>query len=185
MYTLTMVVGSSLRLIACAALYFASGTAALSIVVPRTNANAHFLCGWRQRVLCSAPNHFSPYPMAVKTTLHATTMASTDEGTTTIERPETVEKVKDEGKVQKDEKLGSEGWMVRLYNDPMNKREFVARCLTEICGLSDGAAYDTMMQAHLNGLAVIGRYMYERAEMYYTSLREHGLFVDMVPVEDD
>jgi ATP-dependent Clp protease adapter protein ClpS len=124
-------------------------------------------------------------PSVTTTTLHATTLASTDEGTTTIERPETMDKVKDEEKVQKDEKLGSEGWMVRLYNDPMNKREFVARCLTEICGLSDGTAYDTMMQAHLNGLAVIGRYMYERAEMYYTSLQEHGLLVDMIPIEDD
>jgi ATP-dependent Clp protease adapter protein ClpS len=115
------------------------------------------------------------------------TMISTDDETTVIERPETVEKrkVKDEESVQKDEKGYEGGWEVRLYNDPMNKREFVARCLTEICGLSDGAAYDTMMQAHLNGRSVIGRYIYERAEMYYVSLQEHGLFVDMIPVDED
>ena len=79
----------------------------------------------------------------------------------------------------------SKGWAVRLYNDPMNKREFVARCLTEVCALSDGAAYQCMMKAHQFGLAVIGEYHLEMAELYKASLTEHGLMVDMVPVDDD
>ena len=79
----------------------------------------------------------------------------------------------------------SKGWAVRLYNDPMNKREFVARCLTEVCALTDGAAYQCMMKAHQFGLAVIGEYHLEMAELYKASLTEHGLMVDMVPVDDD
>jgi ATP-dependent Clp protease adapter protein ClpS len=77
------------------------------------------------------------------------------------------------------------GWLVRLYNDPMNKREFVSRCLTEICGLGDGQAYSVMMQAHQIGIAVIGNYPRELAEMYKVKLSGEGLFVDMVPADDN
>jgi ATP-dependent Clp protease adapter protein ClpS len=76
-------------------------------------------------------------------------------------------------------------WLVRLYNDPMNKREFVARCLVEICGLNDGMAFSVMMQAHQNGLSVIGKYVKEVAELYKERLQGEGLFVDMVPAEDE
>ena len=72
-----------------------------------------------------------------------------------------------------------------MFNDPMNKREYVARCLTEIVGLSDGLAYQVMMTAHQFGLAAIIRCHQERAELYRDSLVEHGLVVDMVPVDDD
>jgi ATP-dependent Clp protease adapter protein ClpS len=77
------------------------------------------------------------------------------------------------------------GWLVRLYNDPMNKREFVAMCLNDICGLGDGAAYDVMMKAHQTGIAVIGNYHRELAEMYWARLSGEGLLIDMVPADDD
>ena len=67
----------------------------------------------------------------------------------------------------------------------MNKREFVARCLTEVCSLSDGAAYQCMMKAHQIGIAVVGQYHLEMAELYRDQLTEHGLMIDMVPVDDD
>ena len=67
----------------------------------------------------------------------------------------------------------------------MNKREYVARCLTEIVGLNDSSAYQVMMTAHQFGLAAIIRCHQERAELYRDSLVEHGLVVDMVPVDDD
>jgi len=63
----------------------------------------------------------------------------------------------------------------------MNKREFVARCLVEICGLDDGMAFSVMMNAHQNGLSVIGTWQKEIAELYKQRLQEEGLFVDMVP----
>ncbi|KAL7494397.1 hypothetical protein ACHAWT_003115 [Skeletonema menzelii] len=77
------------------------------------------------------------------------------------------------------------GWLVRLYNDPMNKREFVARCLMEICSLDDGEAYNVMMKAHQLGIAVIGNYHREMAEMYKMRLSSEGLFIDMVPADDE
>jgi len=77
------------------------------------------------------------------------------------------------------------GWLVRLYNDPMNKREFVAKCLNEICGLDDGTAYNVMMKAHQLGIAVIGNYHRELAELYKMRLSGEGLFIDMVPADDE
>ena len=54
----------------------------------------------------------------------------------------------------------------------MNKREFVARCLMEVCGLDDGAAFNVMMLAHQNGVSVIGNYHHEMAELYKVRLLE-------------
>jgi len=77
------------------------------------------------------------------------------------------------------------GWAVRLFNDPFNKREFVSMVLCKICGLSDGQSYQVMMQAHQNGIAIVGRYDFERAELYRDALKENGLVCDMIPVEED
>jgi len=103
-----------------------------------------------------------------------------------LEPPQTIEKKDvDVAKTTKrDKRTDSGGWEIRLYNDPFNKREFVARCLTTICGKSDGESFQIMMQAHNNGIGVIGRYVFEIAELYHSSLKEEGLMVDMVPVED-
>jgi ATP-dependent Clp protease adapter protein ClpS len=99
---------------------------------------------------------------------------------------ETVEETtKKDAKEQSASYTKKGGWAVRLFNDPMNKREFVSMCLAKICGISDGQAYQVMMAAHQNGLAVIGRYDFERAELYRDSLVEHGLVCDMIPVEED
>lgn len=97
------------------------------------------------------------------------------------------EKVKDttEERVQDASKYKKGGWAVRLFNDPMNKREFVAMCLSKIVGLTDGQAYQVMMQAHQNGVSVVGRYDLERAELYRDALCDNGLSCDMIPVEDD
>ena len=71
---------------------------------------------------------------------------------TVIERTEekTVEILKDD-KVEEEQKYGGEAYEIRLWNDPFNKREFVARCLTTICGKSDTESYQIMMEAHNNG----------------------------------
>lgn len=81
--------------------------------------------------------------------------------------------------------VGSEAWEVRIYNDGVNTREFVARCLVQVAGLSEMAAYQTMMTAHHNGLAVVGRYPYERAEMYHEALKTNGILCDLVEVDSE
>ncbi|CAJ1955581.1 unnamed protein product [Cylindrotheca closterium] len=99
--------------------------------------------------------------------------------------PETIEKVDKEDAIEFEDKEDPGTWEVRLYNDPFNKREFVARCLSTICGKSDTESYQIMMQAHKNGMGVIGVYAFEVAELYYASLQDNGLMVEMVPVGDD
>jgi len=72
-------------------------------------------------------------------------------GPAILDRPETIEINEVEKKSQQQEKIGGEAWEIRLFNDPFNKREFVARCLSEVCGKSDTESYQIMMQAHRNG----------------------------------
>lgn len=125
-----------------------------------------------------------PKPESTKTTPTRPYLAA---GPAVLEPPAVKEKVKEKNvedtKQSSNTKRG--GWAVRLFNDPMNKREFVAMCLSKVCGLSDGQAYQVMMQAHKNGVAVVGRYDFERAELYRDSLVGQGLVCDMIPVEDD
>jgi ATP-dependent Clp protease adaptor protein ClpS len=105
-------------------------------------------------------------------------------GPSVVEPPvKDVEKVK-ENVEDKEASFKKGGWAVRLFNDPMNKREFVAMCLSKIAGLTDGQAYQVMMQAHKQGVAIVGRYDLERAELYRNSFSENGLSSDMIPVED-
>lgn len=78
------------------------------------------------------------------TVVDAPTKTKETESTKTIE-------IQKEGTTEKDTNYGGEGWEIRLWNDPFNKREFVALCLSTICGKSDTESYQIMMQAHKNG----------------------------------
>jgi len=71
-----------------------------------------------------------------------------------------------------------------LLNDPLNKREFVARCLMTICFLGESEAYRVMMTAHTEGSAVVGTYQFEMAEVYCDGLKDKGIRADIVPVDD-
>mmetsp|Transcript_36778 Transcript_36778/g.83206 ORF Transcript_36778/g.83206 Transcript_36778/m.83206 type:complete len:195 (-) Transcript_36778:165-749(-) len=72
-----------------------------------------------------------------------------------------------------------------LFNDPLNKREFVARCLITIALLKESDAYQVMMKAHTEGVAVVGTYQFETAEAYCEGLKAKGLAVDIIPVDGD
>lgn len=72
-----------------------------------------------------------------------------------------------------------------LFNDPLNKREFVARCLMTICLLKESDSYRVMMKAHTDGVAVVGTYAFETAEAYCEGLRVKGLTVDISAVDRD
>lgn len=102
-------------------------------------------------------------------------------GPAVLERPDT--QVNEPTKERKH--AGSEAWEVRIYNDGLNTREHVARSLVQVTGMSEINAYQTMMQAHQNGIAVVGRWVYEVAEMYHQSLKERGIVSDIVPVDED
>ena len=93
-----------------------------------------------------------------------TVAVSMSMSTPVIDTPgtDTKKKTKDEKAVkivkdvnaESEEKSGKDGWEIRLYNDPVNHRTFVAKCLCEICGKTDGQSYQIMMQAHKNGYVV-------------------------------
>jgi len=166
-------IASIVRLLAFAAMVLAMGTTAF--ILPQTSGPI---------VARGKGALFTVHPSLAL----SGAIASSDgggSGPAVLDKPETIEKSRVEDSVKEKEKHGSEGWEVRLFNDPMNKREFVARCLTEICGMSDGQSFQVMMQAHQSGVAVIGRYNFELAELYHNSLRDNGLLVDMRPVDDD
>ncbi len=101
-----------------------------------------------------------------------------------VEEPQVEEKKKN-SKSKERSHLGSEVWEVRIYNDGMNTREHVARSLVQVTGLSEFGAYQTMMRAHQNGIAAVGRWCFEVAEMYNEGLRQNGIISDIVPVDEE
>lgn len=106
-------------------------------------------------------------------------------GPAVLDRPETQRRERVDEPVKERKGMGSEAWEVRIYNDGMNTREHVARSLVQVTGMSEMVAYQTMMQAHQNGIAVVGRWVYEVAEMYHDALKKNGIVCDIVPVEEE
>jgi ATP-dependent Clp protease adaptor protein ClpS len=104
-------------------------------------------------------------------------------GPAVLDRPSQQEKVN--SPVKERTREGGEAWEVRIYNDGMNTREHVARSLVQITGMTEMTAYQTMMQAHQNGIASVGRFCFEVAEMYNEGLRQQGIISDIVPVDEE
>jgi hypothetical protein len=78
-------------------------------------------------------------------------LASTVTDSPTITEDDIIIEILKDSETKSQEKNGKDGWEIRLFNDPMNHRTFVAKCLNEICGKSDSESYQIMMQAHKNG----------------------------------
>ena len=102
-----------------------------------------------------------------------------------LDRPTTTTRRRVDEPTKQRNNQGHEAWEVRIYNDGLNTREHVARSLVQVTGMSEMSAYQTMMQAHQNGMAVVGRWVYEVAEMYHEALRKNGIVCDIVPVEEE
>jgi len=115
--------------------------------------------------------------------------ATLEKGPAVLDRPQVLEPATKERRSEAPRKerkgMGSEAWEVRIYNDGLNTREHVARSLVQVTGMSEMVAYQTMMQAHQNGIAVVGRWVYEVAEMYHDALRKNGIVCDIVPVDEE
>lgn len=73
-----------------------------------------------------------------------------------------------------------------LFNDSVNKREFVARVLTgTIPEMTEANAYTVMQKAHTAGFAVCGIWMFELAEAYCDGLTSQGLTAAVTAESDD
>jgi len=65
---------------------------------------------------------------------------------------------------------------VLLFNDNVNRREYVARVLVgSVPGLTQADAYLIMQKAHKQGMAVVGVWVFEVAEAYCDKLKSGGL----------
>lgn len=106
-------------------------------------------------------------------------------GPAVLDLPQVERKNREGAPVKERSRVGGEEWEVRIYNDGMNTREHVSRSLVQITGLSELSAYQTMMQAHQNGIATVGRWCFEIAEMYNEGLKKNGIISDIVPVDED
>jgi len=72
-----------------------------------------------------------------------------------------------------------------LFNDNVNKREYVARVLVGgIPDYSQADAYQVMQKAHQHGMAVVGVWVFELAEAYCDKLKMGGLIVSVTEVDD-
>lgn len=131
---------------------------------------------------------FRSFPASSGAVRPATSQCSFRLASTVTDAPTKTDKkieIIKEDATEDEKKSGKNGWEIQLYNDPFNHRTFVAKCLCTICGKTDTESYQIMMQAHKNGMGVVGRYHYEIAELYYGSLKEEGLTVEMVEVDDE
>jgi ATP-dependent Clp protease adapter protein ClpS len=82
-----------------------------------------------------------------------------------------------------EENIDESSWLVVLFNDPFNKRQFVQQALMEVFNWDESRANGVMMQAHTNGMAVCGEFYKELAEGYAKQLQDKGL--DAEAVVDD
>ena len=71
-----------------------------------------------------------------------------------------------------------------LYNDPINKRVYVANVLMEVFSWDEVLANSVMLEAHTNGFAVTGEYNKETAFEYVKKLTDRGLFAEARKADD-
>eukprot|EP01038_Epipyxis_sp_PR26KG_P006700 gene6700-9191_t len=95
-------------------------------------------------------------------------------------------KTNEVNKVLKDfeEFVESDKYVVILYDDPFNKRVYVAICLLEVFPWTEDMATAVMLQAHNFGFAILGEWTKEQAESYCDKLTKKGLIVEVKASKD-
>lgn len=75
-------------------------------------------------------------------------------------------------------------YRVLLHNDDHNAMEYVVMVLMQtVAGLTQPQAVNIMMEAHMNGQALVITCELEHAEFYCETLRSHGLTSTIEPDE--
>ncbi|MGI0485279.1 ATP-dependent Clp protease adapter ClpS [Pantanalinema rosaneae CENA516] len=75
-------------------------------------------------------------------------------------------------------------YRVLLHNDDFNGMEYVVQVLlTTVPSLTQPQAVDIMMEAHINGVALVITCALEHAEFYSETLKSHGLTSTIEPDE--
>lgn len=104
----------------------------------------------------------------------------------TPEIPQTDILFKESIDVQKefDESSFNEKYLVVLFNDPVNKRQYVSQVLMEVFTWTEMMASEVMLQAHTHGYAVTGEWGKETAQEYCDKLLDRGLVAEVIKVGD-
>merc|ERR1719478_728231 len=72
-----------------------------------------------------------------------------------------------------------------LFNDNVNRREYVARVLVQnVPEMTQADAYLVMQKAHKSGMACVGVWVFEMAEAYCASLKTGGLIASITEESD-
>ncbi|GMI13779.1 hypothetical protein TrVE_jg9638 [Triparma verrucosa] len=128
---------------------------------------------------------FKSTKKAFTTAIHLTSSSSSS--STVLERPAVLSKpstVLNPSPSSSNKLTKPKGWSLRIFNDTTNTREHVARTLVQVTSKSEAEAYNLMMSAHRNGLAVVGIFLLEQAEMFCEQLGEFGLVADIQPIDE-
>ena len=80
---------------------------------------------------------------------------------------------------------GGKKYKLLLFNDNVNRREYVAKVLVStIPDYSQADAYVVMQKAHQSGMAVVGIWVYELAEAYCDQLKARTLICSVTEESD-
>jgi hypothetical protein len=116
---------------------------------PTSTSNYHHIT--RRATTTATTTLLAPSWSSSSSFSSSSSLASTVIDSPTITEDDIIIEILKDSETKSQEKNGKDGWEIRLFNDPMNHRTFVAKCLNEICGKSDSESYQIMMQAHKNG----------------------------------
>ena len=71
------------------------------------------------------------------------------------------------------------GWIVIVWNDPINLMSYVVLVFQKLFGYNREKATELMLDVHNKGKAVVANGSLEQAEMHVFRLHEHGLWATM------
>ena len=75
--------------------------------------------------------------------------------------------------------LAAQGWVVIVWNDPVNLMSYVAFAFQEYFGYDSDRARELMLQVHHDGKAAVSSGTRAEAERDVFRLHEHGLWATM------
>jgi ATP-dependent Clp protease adaptor protein ClpS len=77
--------------------------------------------------------------------------------------------------------LAAHGWVVVVWNDPINLMTYVTYVFRKLFGYSLPKAHGLMLQVHTEGRAVVSGGTKERCEHDASRLHAHGLWATITP----
>ena len=67
------------------------------------------------------------------------------------------------------------GWMVIVWNDPVNLMSYVVHVFRKVLGFDETKARHHMLEVHHEGKSCVARETREKAELYCRLLQQYGL----------